>query len=184
MLVPVGGEFSAGRVLPGVNWLYGWDLNEFWSLAGSSQYNISVDELTAKVHGEVAQSVTLGQSWHPRVGSYTEWFMLAPNGAETEVTEHYFNGGFIFRVNHNLQLDVRAGTGLSSQATDFFSPKTCGVVQPAVKKSCPRSGAGPRQPNRVAARFSSFIPPNYFSIVITTRKPTARSFTPEANPSR
>lgn len=121
MLVPVGGDFSAGRILPGLNWLYGWDLSDFWSLAGSTQYNVSVDELTAKVHGEFAQSATLGQSWHPRVGSYAEWFMLAPNGAETEITEHYFNGGFIFRVNHNVQIDVRAGTGLSDQATDFFS---------------------------------------------------------------
>lgn len=121
MLVPVGGEFSAGRVLPGLNWLYGWDVTDFWSLAGSTQYNISVDELTDKVHGEFAQSFTLGQSWHPRLGSYTEWFMLSPNGAETEVTEHYFNGGFIYRMTNNFQLDIRAGTGLSGQATDFFS---------------------------------------------------------------
>jgi hypothetical protein len=121
MLVPVGGEFSAGRVLPGVNWLYGWDLTDFWSLGGTTQYNISVDEFTDKVHGEFAQGFTLGQSWHRRLGSYTEWFMLSPNGAETEVTEHYFNGGFIFRVSNNFQLDIRAGTGLSEQATDFFS---------------------------------------------------------------
>jgi hypothetical protein len=49
--------------------------------------------------------------------------MLSPNGAETEVTEHYFNGGFIYRVTNNFQLDIRAGTGLSEQATDFF----CGL---------------------------------------------------------
>lgn len=104
-----------------MNWLYGWDVTDFWSLGGSTQYNVSVDELTDKVHGEFAQSVTLGQAWNPRLGSYTEWFMLSPSGAETEVTEHYFNGGFIFRVTDDFQLDIRAGTGLSGQAADFFS---------------------------------------------------------------
>lgn len=121
MTVPVGGVFSAGRVLPGLNWLYGWDLSEQWSLGGSTQYNVSVDEFTDRVHGEFAQSLTVGRSLTESVSFYGEWFMLTPIGAETEGTEHYLDGGFTFRWSNDLQFDVRAGLGLSEASTNFFT---------------------------------------------------------------
>jgi hypothetical protein len=121
MTVPVGGPFSAQRVLPGINWLYGWDINEQYAFGGSTQYNLSVDEFTRSLHGEFAQSFTIGRSWTERLHSYVEWFLLTPVGADSEGTEHYFDGGLTYLLTENLQLDIRIGKGVSADATDYFT---------------------------------------------------------------
>lgn len=122
MTVPTGSRiYTNDRALPGVNWLYGWEINEFLSTAGSTQVNLNVDASSRESYVDFAQSWTIGYTLSDRVGAYTEWFMLSPSGAETMPTEHYFNGGFTFSVTNNLQLDIRAGKGLSEQAIDFFT---------------------------------------------------------------
>lgn len=35
-------------------------------------------------------------------------------------TEHYFNGGFTYLVNNDMQWDIRGGTGLNDTADDYF----------------------------------------------------------------
>ena len=46
MTVATGtGGFSAGRTLPGFNFLYSWDLSETLSLAGSTQVNAAVGDM-------------------------------------------------------------------------------------------------------------------------------------------
>lgn len=121
MTVPVGGPFSAGEVLPGVNWLYGWEVSDFISTGGSTQYNLSVDGLTNDIHGELAQSWTIGYSLAENLGAYTEWFVLVPAGADSARTEHYFDAGFTWNWSNNLQFDIRAGKGVSSASTDYFT---------------------------------------------------------------
>jgi hypothetical protein len=121
MTVPTGhSAFSAGKVLPGVNWLYGWDINDFLAAGGSTQANLGVDDLTDDEFLEFAQSLTIGYTLTERLGAYTEWFVLAPAGAESVGTEHYVDGGFTFRVTNDLQLDIRAGKGISAAADDYF----------------------------------------------------------------
>jgi hypothetical protein len=121
MLVPLGSPVSNERLLPGANWLYGWDINEFLSAGGSSQINLRVDEATNDTYPEFAQSLTIGYTLTERLGAYTEWFMLSPVGADSARTEHYLDGGFTFRVTNNFQLDIRAGKGVSATAVDFFT---------------------------------------------------------------
>jgi len=53
-------------------------------------------------------------------GAYTEWFAVFPDSADTQQTEHYFNGGFTYLISNDIQWDVRAGTGLNDAADDFF----------------------------------------------------------------
>lgn len=120
MQVPLGGEFSANRTLPGLNWLYGWDITERFSFGMSTQYNLSVDEFTDKLHGEFAQSATIGVAWTERLSGYYEWFAFAPAGADTERPEHYFDTGLTYRWTNDLQFDVRSGWGLSPSSTDWF----------------------------------------------------------------
>ncbi len=121
MSVPVGGPNSDNRVLPGVNWLYGWDVNEFLSAAGSTQANIAVDESSDDEFLEFAQSWTFGYTLAERWGAYTEWFAIIPAGAETTRTQHYLDGGITFRWSNNLQYDVRIGKGISGASTDLFA---------------------------------------------------------------
>jgi hypothetical protein len=121
MFVPSGdADFTAGEVLPGVNWLYGWDVNEFLATGGSTQMNRRIDGTTAEPYFEVAQSWTIGYSLTDRLGAYTEWFAFFPSGADTDPTLHFLNGGFTFLATDNVQLDVRAGKGLSAGGDDYF----------------------------------------------------------------
>jgi hypothetical protein len=121
MTVPSGADaFSADQVLGGVNWLYGWDVVEFISTAGSTQINKSVDE-DGSTYYEIAQSWTIGYTFTEHWGGYTEVFGLFPSGASTALPEYYFDGGFIFPVTNDLQFDIRAGVGLNEPADDYFA---------------------------------------------------------------
>jgi hypothetical protein len=120
MTVPTGSdEFTAGLVMPGVNWLYAWDISDELSMGGSTQANRSVDDL-GDVYLEVAQSFTVGIALTERLGMYTEWFAFFPSGSIAARTQHYLDGGFTYSVTNDLQLDVRAGVGLSHASDDYF----------------------------------------------------------------
>jgi len=141
MTVPSGSsDFSAREVLPGVNWLYGWDVvNDCLSVGGSTQANrargvLSLPaftgpggphELIEGTHSflEVAQSLTVNYSLTKKLGAYTEWFAIFPHSAlDPEVgPEHYLNGGFTYKFTPNTQYDIRAGFGLNRHADDFFA---------------------------------------------------------------
>jgi hypothetical protein len=123
-LVPTGTQtLSADRVLPGFNFLYGWDvIPDLLSAAGSLGVNRAVDDSN---HSFVvmSQSFSLGYTITEQIGAYTEWFALYPTGAIAPDVgpQHYFDGGFTYKVTSNLQLDIRAGVGLNERADDFFA---------------------------------------------------------------
>jgi hypothetical protein len=120
MTVPTGhADLTADETLPGVNWLYGWDINDFLSFAGSTQGNKAVDD-AGDVYFEFAQSLTIGYTLSDRIGAYTEWFVLVPSGSLVASTEHYLDGGFTYRLTNDVQFDIRAGIGLSERAADYF----------------------------------------------------------------
>ena len=120
MTVPTGhGAFSGSEVLPGINWLYGWDITDWLSMGGSSQVNKGTDDDGSNYY-EYAQSWTFGFGLTERLSMYTEWFALMPSGALAAKPEYYFDGGFTFSVTNNLQLDVRGGAGLNGAADDYF----------------------------------------------------------------
>ena len=121
MSLPTGdGDLSADEALPGLNWCYGWDVTECISTGASTQFNRAVDDGTDDTYTEWAQSWTVAYQLTERVGAYTEWFGLFPQGADTMLPENYFNGGFSYLLNNNLQWDVRAGVGLNEAADDYF----------------------------------------------------------------
>ena len=121
MTVPTGDEaFSAGQVQAGLNWIYGWEINDWLSTAGSTQFNRASDEVSSHDFTEWAQSWTFGYTLSERIGAYTEWYALFPHSADSAVPEHYFNGGFTYLVTNDIQWDIRAGMGLNSAADDYF----------------------------------------------------------------
>jgi hypothetical protein len=120
--VPTGASaFTNGEFSPELSWLYGWDINEFLSFAGSTQANLAIDPDTGNEYTEVAQSLTIGYTLSEKIGAYTEWFVLSPAGADTALTEHYLDGGFTFRATNNLQFDIRGGKGISEASLDYFT---------------------------------------------------------------
>lgn len=122
MRVPSGSsEVTAGETLPGVNWLYGWDVTEFIATGGQTQVNRRLDDATGEPYAEFSQSWTINYSLADRLGGYTEWFCLAPDGADTNHNENYFDGGLTFLLTDDVQLDARAGVGLNDAAADMFT---------------------------------------------------------------
>lgn len=122
MTVPTGARaFTADEVMPGVNLLYGWDITDDLSFAGSTQGNRAFDDANGDFYEEYAQSLTVGVSLTERVGMYHEVFGLFPHAAAETGPEYYYNGGFTYLVNNNFQLDVRAGWGLNDRSDDFFA---------------------------------------------------------------
>jgi hypothetical protein len=125
MTLPTGPpELSAGEVLPGVNWLYGWDVTEVVAIGASTQVNRDRDDAGA-FYAEFAQSLTFNYTLTEKLGAYTEWFAFFPAGAAVALPQHYFDGGFTYHVHNNLQFDIRAGVGLNEAADDFFSGVGC-----------------------------------------------------------
>ena len=121
MTVPTGHpDFTAGETLPGFNWLYGWEINDFLSVGASTQGNKAVDDVGDE-YFEFAQAVTINYALAEKLSAYTEWFGLIPSGAAVARPEHYADGGFVFRATNNLQFDIRAGIGLSEAAADYFT---------------------------------------------------------------
>lgn len=122
ILLPTGtSELSANEVLPGLNWLYSWQLSERLSFGGSTQGNGVLDDATGKGYLEIAQSLTTGLSFTERLGMYAEWFAFFPHNANTARPRHFFNSGLTFLLSNDVQFDIRAGLGLNDAADDFFS---------------------------------------------------------------
>lgn len=124
MTVPTGSDaFTSGRTLPGVNVIYGWDLAETVTLAGSTQMNRAVTESRGaeEEYAEWAQSAVAGFSAGARAGFYAEWFAFFHAEPDGTRTEHYANGGFTWSFSDDLQWDIRAGAGLNESATGFFA---------------------------------------------------------------
>jgi hypothetical protein len=121
MNLPTGHpDLTHSEVEPGVNWLYGWDIDEFYSVGGSTQVNRRIDDADV-YYAEFAQSLTINYALTEKLGGYTEWFALMPSGSVMELPKQYFDGGFIYRVHNNLQFDMREGVGLNQSADDFFA---------------------------------------------------------------
>lgn len=121
--LPAGSDpFTTGQVLPGLSWLYGWDINDWLSIGASTQGNRDQDA-TGKFYTQYAQSLTINYQWTERFGGYTEYFGLYPTGArEPGLTpQQYLDGGFRYLVTRDLQLDIRAGMGLNDASDDFFA---------------------------------------------------------------
>ena len=115
--------FTAGRIQPGINYLFGWEvIPDSISLGGSFQGNATRDD-DGHSYLTLANSVTVGYTLTEKLSAYTEAFAFYPHGATAAGVgpEYYFNAGFAYKVSDDFQLDIRAGVGLNKRADDFFT---------------------------------------------------------------
>lgn len=121
MTVATGSNaFTNNETLPGGNWLYSWEINDYIVTGGSTQMNRALDEATGRAYVEVAQSWTIGVSLTEKLGAYSEWYAFFPHSADTAQVEHYFNSGFTYLFSNDVQWDIRYGQGLNRAADDYF----------------------------------------------------------------
>ena len=129
MTVPTGHRaFTAGRVLPGINCVYGWGIGDQLGIGASTQFNSIVDDAGA-TYVEFAQTFVIDIPITERLGMYVEWFGFMPHGAASPNVgpQHYADTGLAFLINDNMQIDVRVGMGLNDHADQFFTGVGGGV---------------------------------------------------------
>lgn len=120
MTVPSGSDdYSADRILPGINLLYSWEWTDSLSLGGSTVAKRGTDETGEFI--DMAQSVCISYGLTAAVGMYAEYFVLVPHGSDAPDigVEHYLDAGFTFLLTPDLQFDFWGGTGLNDRAVDL-----------------------------------------------------------------
>ncbi len=120
---PTGAKaFTADRWLPGINWLYGWNVTDVWTFGGSTSFNAAKDN-DKKVYTEIGQSFTAGYSITEKLSCYFEVYGIMPSGGEAPdlKPQYSFDSGFVYRWSNDFQTDIRAGIGLNQAADDFFT---------------------------------------------------------------
>ena len=122
MTVPSGSsEFTADEVLPGFNYLYGWDINEEWSTGGSTGINGAIDDETLDSYTRVI-AVVDGRPLVDRAHRQLRRMVRArADERRHEPHRELLQRRLHVLFNNDLQWDIRAGVGLNEAADDFFA---------------------------------------------------------------
>lgn len=122
---PVGSPpFGGQQVGVRLNYCYSWEFTKKLSL------NCSTGNLWTSEAGDrfstFFQSASLEYDLTERLHCFNEWYGQFRCGADDNRTQQYYDGGFTFLITPNLQVDWRAGWGLSDASDRFFTG--CGLV--------------------------------------------------------
>lgn len=132
MTVPSGlRAFSSGRVQPGVNYDFSWELiKDKLSLEGVISANSSHVLASREEHPEVgvsfvqfATGLSVVYDFTRNFQGFAEWYGLyaAGSGDEADVgPQHYAVAGFLYYFSDNFFIDFRAGVGLNEHANDYL----------------------------------------------------------------
>jgi hypothetical protein len=129
VIAPTGGTsaYSSETVEPYVNLIYGWSITKKLTLSGSTGY-LGIRE--QGVPNSIARSDDF-QRWHQSiVAFYTtgdrttlfyEWYGLMYTNAPDNRPLYFMDGGILYRLAPNIQVDIRTGFGLTGRPDDFFA---------------------------------------------------------------
>ncbi len=102
---------------PTITLAWSYDLNDKNSVGG----NLGIGSVTqdgdrfAQGSASIAWNHTLDDQW----GFYTEYYTTFPD-ADDEDAVHIIDGGLVYLINDDLQLDFSLGFGLNEQADDLI----------------------------------------------------------------
>ncbi|HET6425381.1 MAG TPA: transporter [Planctomycetaceae bacterium] len=112
-------EFRTSATEPRFNFLYGWDLNEKFNLAGSTGIGFLAE--IGNKYTAAHQSIIFSTTITEKLGIFQEWFVLVFEGTEASFPEHYLDGGITYQLTPNTQIDWWIGWGLNDHADDLFT---------------------------------------------------------------
>ena len=112
-------DISAGEPEPGAKFLWAYELNDRFSLAGNINLTYAFGD--AGRYSEIGTSSTLSTELSEKAGIYLEYFGLTPTQLVPEADEYYLNTGITYAVSTDQQLDARIGCGLTDQSADWFA---------------------------------------------------------------
>ena len=129
--VPLGGDdLSTGRWEPGIDFIYGWEFGEFFSLTGSTGAtanglaDIAFIDATFDPRDQFfawSQSAALGAKLTGRTTGYFEWFGIFANSGGEGYRPNYLNIGVDYLFTKNMLVDVRLGWGLNNHSDELFA---------------------------------------------------------------
>jgi hypothetical protein len=125
---PTGGTSILGShtVQPYVNLIYGRNLTKKLQLCASTGYlgMRTTDQgvgVKADSFERFHQSIVAFYSATERTTLFYEWYVWTFTNAADNRPLHFMDGGALYRLTPNIQLDLRAGFGLSRRPDDFFT---------------------------------------------------------------
>jgi hypothetical protein len=104
---------------PGVDFIYRWRLNDKWSMGGSSEFRRVYLHRRDAAAG-FAQSWIFERTFGDSLTGYAEWAMVSLDTPPDPDTAQIIDGGLLYLVTDNLQLDASVGYGLDELAMDYF----------------------------------------------------------------
>jgi Putative MetA-pathway of phenol degradation len=128
-IAPTGGAspLSSGIVEPYINLIYGWNLTDKLTFAGSTGYlgmrqqSVPGSHLPADSFQRFHQSLVAFYTVGERTTLFYEWYIFMFIDSINNLPTHFMDGGLLYRLTPNIQVDVRAGFGLSGRPDDFFT---------------------------------------------------------------
>jgi hypothetical protein len=128
VIAPTGGDTSQspGTVEPYINLIYGWHPNDKLTLCGSTGY-LGMRVPGAGTQGRADsfqryhQSLAAFYSVAKRTTLFYEWYIWTFTDAADNRPANFMDGGLLYRLSANVQLDIRAGFGLSGRPDEFFT---------------------------------------------------------------
>jgi hypothetical protein len=122
--VPTGSAgVTAGRVLPGVNVDFGWEvIKDVFNIELLIANNFVQDDLGGGSHHELATGLTAAFQLTKKLEFFAEWDAFYPTGGVgSAAPRNYAVAGLVYFVTPDFQLDMRAGVGLNHASNDFLT---------------------------------------------------------------
>jgi hypothetical protein len=128
-IAPTAGHsaLSSQQPEPYINLIYNWSLTEKLSLCCSTGYlgvrqeppdgSRGMADSFSRFH----QSLVAFYAATKRTTLFYEWYVFTFTSAVDDRPLHFMDGGWIYLLTPNMQVDLRAGFGLSGRPDDFFS---------------------------------------------------------------
>jgi hypothetical protein len=128
-IAPTGGSspYSSETVEPYLNLIYAWIPSQKFTLCCSTGY-LGIREQGAP--NSLPRSDNF-QRWHQSIAAFFsptdratlfyEWYILMYTNAPDNRPLNFMDGGLIYHLTPNMQVDIRAGFGLSGRPDDFFT---------------------------------------------------------------
>ena len=102
-------------------------MTDRFTLVGSTGLTTAFDRGTAALapigdaYEQYSQSLIGFFSATDKLTLWYEWYVLARTNSATKLPQHFMDGGLLYLLTPNIQLDLRAGFGLNDSSTDFFT---------------------------------------------------------------
>jgi Putative MetA-pathway of phenol degradation len=125
LTVPSGSQaFTNNAVLPGINYDFSWEvIKDRLSIEGVVEAAGVTDELNHH-YTSIATGLTAVTDLTHNLQNFTEWFGIYPYGAldpGLAGPQHYLVTGFVYFIGKDMEIDIRAGVGLTDHSSDYLA---------------------------------------------------------------